>query len=273
MPIKIDNILISQHLFPVTRTGEKQSTIGEELDFLVNDDIKIVCHYFEANADSPVLLYFPAGTETVESFVPFANQYQKGGISIVYVSYRGYGKSSGLPCVSAVIEDANSLLDMVKQRLQERGNTNPLFIMGQSLGSVFAIDVTLNNDEKVKGIILNSSISSTREYLTALGVDSSSTAFPEEEGFNNLKKIENIKLPTIIFHGAKDPLVKVAEAESLQACSGARSKQFFVIPGAAHGDLNTIGGDIYYETLKNYLNTTCGVNTWRQRRRRSKDKK
>ncbi len=271
MSSKIDNILISQQLFDVERPAEEQSTIGEELEFLINDDTRIVCHYFEAKTDSPVLLFFPAVTETAESFVPFANKYQKNGISIVYVSYRGFGKSSGTPSVSAIVEDSNSLVDKVIERLQEKGNTNPLFIMGQSLGSVFAIDATLNNTDKLKGIILNSSISSTREYLAALGIDSPINDIPEEEGFNTLKKIEEIKLPTIIFHGANDPLVKVADAESLQACCGARSKQFFVIPGGTHGDLITVGGDTYYETLKNYLNTTCGVNTWRQRRRKHKN--
>lgn len=272
MSSKIDNILISQQLFTTQSNAKDQVAKAEEFDFLIKDDTHIVCHYFEANSDSPVLLYFPAVTETPESFEPFASKYQKNGISIIYVSYRGYGKSSGSPCVTKVIEDSNALVGMVKQRLQEKDNCNPLFIMGQCLGSVFAIDVTVNNEKEVKGLILNSSIVDTSEYLTAIGVDGKTADFPEEDGFNNLKKIEKIKLPTIIFHGSKDPLINVASAESLQACSGARSKQFFVIPGGTHGDLNTVGGDIYYETLKTYLNTTCGVNTWRQRRRKYKNK-
>ena len=74
----------------------------------------------------------------------------------------------------------------------------------------------------------------------------------------------------MIFHGARDALVAIAEAEKLQASSGARTKQFFVIPGAEHHTVGETGGDLYVEEIKKFIDTVCGVNTWRQKRKSHK---
>jgi hypothetical protein len=107
--------------------------------------------------------------------------------------------------------------------------------------------------------------------LQAVGVSSEHAAITEEEGFDIIKKIEKIKLPTLIFHGARDSQVSVAQAENLQSCSGAKSKQFYVIPGAERDRLPEAGGDLYFQTIKKHIDTICGINTWRQRRKSFKN--
>jgi len=108
----------------------------------------------------------------------------------------------------------------------------------------------------------------TTEYLTSRGVDTSSILNLEEQGFGNVEKVEKIELPTLIFHGAKDARISIADAEKLQASSAARTKQFFIIPGAQHEFLYKSGGELYFETIKKFIDTLCGVNTWRQKRRK-----
>jgi hypothetical protein len=68
-------------------------------------------------------------------------------------------------------------------------------------------------------------------------------------------------------------LVAIAEAEKIQAFSGARTKQFFVIPGAEHHTVGKTGGQLYIKTIKQFTDTVCGVNTWRQNRRDLKKKR
>ena len=142
--------------------------------------------------------------------------------------------------------------------------------MGSSLGCLCAIDTVANNSDAVKGMIIESGICSTASYLRAIGVSEKQADIAEEEGFNNEQKIAGIKTPTLIFHGAKDSLVPVAEAEKLQAASGARNKQFFIIPGAEHHTVGKTGGDLFIQAIKQFADTVCGVNTWRQKRRSSK---
>lgn len=267
---KIDNPLISQYLFPVIEAGSLDKSEGKELNSKTDGHTALSCTYFEATPESPVILYFPSSSDTIASFSTMAEEFQKYNISTIYASYRGYGDSTGPQSFSTLLEDAGNLVEGITKQLSLKENKRPLFVMGQSLGTVFAIDAVLKNESFVKGLILDSSICETQPYLENIGVDITELDFTEEEGFNNLDKIVNIKLSTIIFHGSKDPIVNAAKAESLQACSGAKSKKFFVVPGGGHGDLATVGGGIYYQTIKSHLDTTCGVNTWREQRRKKK---
>jgi alpha-beta hydrolase superfamily lysophospholipase len=142
--------------------------------------------------------------------------------------------------------------------------------MGRSLGSVCALEVVSNNPDKIKAMILESAYGETLPLLLAMGAKQVAEELAEEDGFNNLQKIAGIKIPTLIFHGSRDGLVPVSQAEKLQAASGARNKQFLIIPGAEHHSVSKTGGELYFKTIKGFVDTICGVNTWRQRRKQYK---
>jgi len=89
--------------------------------------------------------------------------------------------------------------------------------------------------------------------------------------FNNGGKIAGIKLPTLILHGARDQLIPPYQAEKLQMQSGARNKQFLLIPGADHNSLIAMAGVRYFQCIRKFIDEICGLNTWRQRRRKFQD--
>lgn len=265
---KLDQPDILTHLFKPQKTaGFPCPSYAEEIPLEVSPGLILTCRYYSVEKDSPTLLYYPKPGEPASSFDPLAKIYNEHGMNVFLASYRGQEKNSGSPTIEAMLKDGGGIFRLVSEWLSDNGFSGPLFVMGQSLGSVCAIDTVLHNAETVKGLIIESGISETASFLKAVGVHDKLADVQEEEGFNNIRKIEKIKVPTIIFHGARDGLVSVAQAENLQACSGARSKQFFVIPGAEHDSLAAVGGDLYFQTIKKYIDTTCGVNTWRRRRK------
>ncbi len=145
--------------------------------------------------------------------------------------------------------------------------------MGRSLGSACAIDLVSRYPDDFKGLILDSAFANTLPLAKRLGYDISNHDITEEDCFNNLAKIRKITNPTLIFHGARDQIIPVAEAEKLQAESGAKTKQFHIVPGADHNSIISIGGSLYFETIKNFINIVTGKNTWRQRRKSHKKKR
>ena len=148
-----------------------------------------------------------------------------------------------------------------------------LFAMGRSLGSASAIDLVSRYPDDFKGLILDSGFADTLPLLKRLGCDMSKNDISEADCFNNIDKIRSISQPTMIIHGGRDLIIPVAEAEKLQAESGARTKQFHIVPGADHNSLIGIGGSLYFETIKNFIDTVSGKNTWRQRRQTYKQKR
>ena len=74
----------------------------------------------------------------------------------------------------------------------------------------------------------------------------------------------------MILHGACDQLIPASEAEKLQADSGARNKQFLLIPGADHNTMISTAGKLYFQTIRQFIDTITGRSSWRNRRKQKK---
>lgn len=240
---------------------------AEDVEFVMEDQIRLLCRLYPAGKEAPTLLFFPTGRQSINKYNAIAENYVQYGINLLVVSYRGCGKSEGNAGICSIIGDLPFILRKTVNQLQEKKFKGPLFVMGESVGSVFAIETAHVCSDDIKGIIMESGFCDTIPFLIGSGLDISKIGISETDGFNNKDKIENIKLPTLILHGARDTVVVPAQAETLQASSGARNKQFFIIPGAEHDTVVKIGGALYFQTIKTFIDTVSGVNTWRQRRR------
>ena len=271
IPSKIDRPDILSLLFqpPADYIGNCP-TQAEDVSLNIAAGVSLSCRFYFVALDAPTLLYYHGGCDSSDTIDAAAEVLNQCRINVFLASYRGFGKSTGSPAFSSLFADARMLFTLAVAWLTEKGCSGPLFVMGRSLGSVCVLEVVHTNPQLVKGMILESGYCETITLLQAIGVDTAGLTLSEEEGFNNLQKIANIKIPTMIFHGSRDLLVSIAQAEKLQAASGARNKQFFVIPGAAHHTVAKTGGTLYYETIKGFIETTCGINTWRQRRKKFK---
>lgn len=273
-PRKIDHPEVTALLFSRENSAHSLCPVdAEDVLFEIDPGISLQCRFYFAGQDAPVLFVYPATAGDAHSFDGVAEDYCRQGMNIFLTSYRGCGKNSGSPSVSAMYADSEKLLHLAFDWLTGKGCLGPYFLMGQSVGSTCAIDTVVKNGGSIKGMILESGICDTSSFLGALGASTAQADITEEEGFNTLEKIEKIKIPTLIFHGARDGLVAIAEAEKLQASSGARTKQFFVIPGAEHHTVGKTGGELYIKTIKQFIDTVSGVNTWRQKRRDHKSKR
>ena len=244
---------------------------AEDIDIEVAAGIIIGCRFFIQDKSSPNILFFHGNGEKVCDYDEIGPMYNAAGMNFLVVDYRGYGWSNGTPTVSNMLEDAEILFQEARNWLSFNQFTGALFLMGRSLGSIPAIDLAKNHEDDIKGLILESAIADTIPLAKNLGLDLESIEFSEEDGFRNLQKIETVTKPTFIFHGALDELIPAAEAEKLQAHSGARTKEFVIIPGAQHNTMIAVGGRLYFETIKGFINKLTGATNWRKRRKSGKN--
>lgn len=269
----IDHPEINSLLFDHKRVGfDATKSSGRDIHFADSSSKQIIARFFATEKTSPNIIFYPSTETPLVRFDEMAQDYNKLGINVLILSYRGdnVGDNGGsqVSTLNEFYEDGRVLFDQALSWLVTNEFTGANFVMGQSLGSILAIDTVFNNLDSAKGLLLESAMCQTDEYLTNLGLDTSSIANLEEQGFSNAEKMEKIELPTLIFHGAKDSRIAIPDAEKLQSFSGARTKQFFIIPGAQHEFLYRSGGQLYFETIKKFIDTLCGVNTWRQKRRK-----
>ena len=86
------------------------------------------------------MLFFHGNGEIAADYDDLAEFYLGCGASFWVVDYRGYGRSTGEPSYSRMIEDAGAVLDDVPA-WAERAEIEPdrILVLGRSLGSASAI--------------------------------------------------------------------------------------------------------------------------------------
>lgn len=271
-PSKLDRPEILAAIFhPIKENSPCSVPDSQDLDIEAGaPGVVLGCRFYGSDPDGANILYFHGNGETVGDYDQVAPLYLAAGLNLMVASYRGYGWSSGKPTVSALLDDCGVVFDRFERFCKEHNLGGDRFVMGRSLGSVSSIELAHRFPDTVKGLIIDSGFAYTLPLAARLGYDISASGLTEEDCFNNLAKIMEIELPTLILHGALDQLIPLNEAVKLQAESAARTKQLFIVPGADHNSLISMGGEHYFETIKNFTDTVSGKNTWRQRRRNFK---
>lgn len=267
---KLDRPEVLSHIFH-PRHEERTPLLVNSCDFdcTVEENIVLGCRFHAASQDAPTIIYFHGNAETVSDYDGIAAKYTEFGMNLLITTYRGYGWSTGSPTVSTMLLDTDIILQKSLGWLEEKGFSGSIFTMGRSLGSASAIDLTERHQGTVKGMIIESGFADTLPLTQTLGIQTEGTDITEEDCFRNCEKIAEIKVPTLILHGSLDTMIPVKLAEKLQACCAARSKQFLVIPGASHSTMITTGGDLYFQTIKSFIDKVCGVTKWQYRRKRN----
>lgn len=265
---KLDQAPLLDSIFH-PRSSEPTPAPDGAIDITIETEpgIRIGCRFYIHDSSSPNILFFHGNGEIVSDYDDIGPLYNHAGMNLLVTDFRGYGWSNGSPGVASMLADAETLLTETLNWLKFNSYSGALFLMGRSLGSVPAIDLATRHDDAIKGLILESGIADTIPLAKALGIDTEAIHFTEEDGFQNLQKIESITLPTFIFHGARDELIAADEAEKLQSFSGARTKEFIVIPGATHNTMIVTGGKLYFQTIKQFIDKVTGMTNWRRRRK------
>jgi pimeloyl-ACP methyl ester carboxylesterase len=215
----------------------------------VASDVSVGARFYPAKPDDPIILFFHGNGEIVADYEDLAPVYTKLGINFFPVDFRGYGRSTGKPSVTTMMQDSHTVLAFVEKWLNEQGYTGALIVMGRSLGSASALEIAAHYEEKIDGLIIESGFAYTLPLCQLLGVDTD--GLTEEQGFRNLDKIRNFKKPTLVIHAEKDHIIPFGDGQALSDASPAVYNKLLKIPKADHNTLFAFGMQAYLEAVKN----------------------
>jgi hypothetical protein len=229
------------------------------LDYLVqvDDGVSVGMRLYLEGRDKPSILFFHGNGEIASDYDEVGPIYNLYEINFLAADYRGYGKSNGAPSASALIHDAHTIFNDITGWLEQRAYTQPLFIMGRSMGSVSALELAVAYQDLVHGLILESAFAQTIPLLKRLGVPVDRLAITEENCFGNEGKIQRFRKPTLIIHAQHDQLIPFSHAQTLMEQSPAHNKQLVVVPGADHNDILYRAGEEYFKTIHHFIMQLC----------------
>jgi hypothetical protein len=205
---------------------------ADDLLIPVAEGVAVGARFHSADVGAPTILFFHGNGEIVADYDDLGPVFTRAGANFLPVDYRGYGRSSGRPTITAMMRDCHCVFEFVKGWLRERGCGGPIVVAGRSLGSASALALAAAyGHPQIGGLVVESGFARVSPLLQILGIDPAALGFHEDQGFRNLDKIREFNGPTLVIHGELDHLIPVANAHALFDASGAPGKKLLLIEG------------------------------------------
>lgn len=210
--------------------------------------LHVRCHA-AAHARCTVLLFHGNG-EVVADYDDAADRFAGLGAALAVGEFRGYGLSSGVPTLRAVIGDARPIAGAVPGA--------PLIVMGRSLGGAAAHELFARPTDRMAGVVLESAFFDLGSLIERRGL-APPAAFTADElaTFDPATKIRRGRLPLLVLHGARDTLIDPREAAAAHdAATSAADRRLVLVPGRGHNDL--AGAAAYWDALGAFIDRVVG---------------
>ncbi len=246
----LDHPMVLTHIFHPRREDALRSVTDRDLFIPVAADVEIGACFHVSGKNRPTILFFHGNGEIVSDYDDLGEIYRQMGINFLVVDYRGYGRSTGKPSVTAMMTDCHVILDFVQNYLRENDFTGTLTLMGRSLGSASVLELISRPSPDVDSLIIESGFAHAGKLLRVLGVEPHAIGFNEEQGFGNAEKIKAWTGPTLIIHAQHDHIIPFSDGQDLYDACPASRKTLLKIPGANHNDIFMRGFKAYMAAVK-----------------------
>ena len=219
----------------------------EELFFQSSEpQIMLQALFFPHPQSQKLIIYFHGNGGHIYHRVSHALKLSK--IANVFVmSYRGYGKSSGVPSVLGIERDAITALEYAHRQLGFA--TTQTYIYGRSLGSAVAIAALADRVQahEYAGVVLVSPFYSGRRMAAERGL-----AWVPGLGnpLNSAFKVRYLKMPALFIHGTEDRIIPFEQGHDLYQLYPADKKTFKAVRGIGHNGLSRAVGDAYWKWIE-----------------------
>ena len=210
---------------------------GEDLLIPVEMGVVVGARFHMEETSAPNILFFHGNGEIVADYDDLGSAYNRVGINFLPVDYRGYGRSTGQPTITAMMRDSHLIFDFVKKWLLDKGYRGSLILMGRSLGSASVLELASHYKDQIDGLIVESGFAFSGPLLQLLGINLRAINFSEEMGFGNLDKIQRFDKPTLIIHAELDHIIPFSDGQALYDASPSSDKTLLKIPNANHNDI------------------------------------
>jgi len=215
----------------------------EEFFLRASDGAQINALYFnDANNQKGVVLYFHGNADNLQRWGKYRLDFTERGYDVLYMDYRGFGKSTGEQLEHLMYEDARMAYDWLLKKYEAKD----IIIYGRSLGTAFASE--LASQVPARMLILETpfdNMQNVMESRAPLILPQFKYRFPNDEF------IQKVKYPIYIFHGTADKIVPYEIATNLKVFLKT-GDDFFTIENGKHKNLNT------FVTYQKYMTQLLG---------------
>jgi uncharacterized protein len=204
---------------------------AEELWFETDDGEILYGWYCRSANPIASALYCHGNTGNLSNTAHVMPYLLDAGINVLLFDYRGFGRSTGSPSLSGIIDDG-----VTAARLHEqlRPKNLPSILYGYSLGGAIAAQIIRRHP--FDGLILQSTFTNLPD-ITRVTFPRVPLHLISGRLFDTIEVVRNLTVPVLIIHGRTDEVCPFWMAQQLHDVCGASSKKLILVDGGLHKDL------------------------------------
>lgn len=236
----------------------------EDLTLWSPEGITLRCWLIKApGTPRGTILYLHGVSECRIVGLPLARRLYDRGYNIILYDSRRHGESAGTFCTYGFYEkhDAGMVITAILSRPDvHAGNVG---VFGSSMGAAVAIQLAAT-DTRIKAVVAESGFATLRtifddyqkrmiklpwHYLRNLVIKRSEVlAHFKASAVSPLEAVSDVHVPLFILHGTADDRIRSSYSEQVYQRAN-EPRELWLIPGAAHNDMATVGGEEYYRRI------------------------
>ncbi len=217
----------------------------EERVLKTPDGEKVIAWYGKARPGQPTLLYFHGNGGSLRIRAERIRRFMAEGWGVYMMTYRGYGGSTGSPTEVHNVADARLAYGAL---VHEGVAPKSIIAYGESLGTNIAVRIAA--EREVGALFLAAPYTSI--------VDVAAGAYPFlpvryflTDRYETIRTIASVKVPLLILHGARDPVVPAAMGKELHRLAN-EPKRLVLFPNGGHSNLYVDGNDAI-DAVRNWV--------------------
>ena len=220
----------------------------EDVWFDTADGVKLHGWWVPA-AEAPVLVWFHGnGGNISHRLENLKLLWDLVGVQVFIFDYREYGRSSGRISREGTFLDAAAAYRYVTET--QGVPPTDVVLFGRSLGTALATDLSVNHP--CRALILESAFTNSSDMAKMLAPFLFD--WRPKVPYDNLGKIDKVKVPVLIIHGTDDEIIPVDMGRRVFTAAN-EPKELYLIPGAHHNDTYLVGGRAYFERLQAFISS------------------
>lgn len=205
---------------------------GFEERFIGQPPSRLQVWWRAAEAGMPLVVYFHGNASHLGNRAGIYAALAAKGFGVLALSYRGYGKSDGMPSEQGIYADARTAMAYAESLGFTHGKT---IIFGESLGTGVAVQMA--SEFGVGGLVLQAAYISVAQRAAEI-YPYIPVKFLIKDRYHSLSKIAKVKAPLLLFHGELDDTIPLAHGKQLFGAATS-VKQAIYFPKINHNDFDT----------------------------------
>jgi hypothetical protein len=228
--------------------------------FLVrHGDITLQCALERPHPDGVTVVFFHGNGEIVADYQPWLGRtLAKRGLNLLAVEYRGYGGSSGTPCLVDMLGDGEAVW-----RAAELEPSRTI-VFGRSVGSIYALELAARQPT-IRALVLESGLADLLERIllrvepAEIGTTREELAAETQAHLDPARKLARYGGPLLVLHAAGDTLVDRSHGERLASWGTAGKTRLVLLPDGDHNSVVRANWGDYWQAFDELVAATHGA--------------